>query len=101
MSEPAFVAHPRGVMLVRLPASARLLADLADGEVPRLFVVAPDAEPPRCVDPLEDWVREPLDDHEVDVRCRTLARRSFTRQHQSGNLLETTTSDSVLTPTLE
>jgi hypothetical protein len=80
MSEAAFVAHPSGVILVHHPASPRLLADLADGEVPRILIVPADAPPPRCVDPLEDWIREPVDPDELEIRCRTLEKRAFTRQ---------------------
>jgi hypothetical protein len=64
------------VELVRWPAGAARRADLADAGVPRLLVVDPDDPPPRCTDPLEDWVREPVGRSELDARRSTLARRA-------------------------
>src|SRR5262245_2658457 len=44
------------VEVVRWPADSMRLAELREASVPRLLVVADDAEPPVPVDCLEDWV---------------------------------------------
>jgi hypothetical protein len=44
--------------------------------VPRLLVVDDDAEPPRDLDILEDWVRAGTNSIDVDARVSTLSLRS-------------------------
>ncbi|MET0276173.1 MAG: hypothetical protein ABW073_01025 [Acidimicrobiia bacterium] len=62
-----------GVELVAWPDDPRLTALRAAG-VPCLVLVAPDDRAPVLDGDLEDWVRVPVDDRELEVRCRRLAR---------------------------
>ena len=62
-----------GVARVSWPEEAPRLADLRDQGLPRLLLVAPDAEPPVVHDELEDWVRLPADTRDVDARAARLA----------------------------
>jgi hypothetical protein len=64
------------VTMVSWPADRTRRDALARAGRPRLLVVAADASPPSCPDPLEDWVREPVDSAEVDARVATLAARA-------------------------
>ncbi|MCI4354995.1 MAG: helix-turn-helix domain-containing protein [Thermoplasmata archaeon] len=43
---------------------------------PRLLLVDPDVEAPFVVDPLEDWVRVPVDPQDVQARVATLSQRA-------------------------
>jgi len=52
---------------------------LAARGVPRLLLVEGATPPPVCVDPLEDWVRLPVADADVEARVTALARRSVLR----------------------
>ena len=54
--------------------SGRLEELRALGE-PRLLLVGADAAAPEPVDPLEDWIRLPAREDELEVRVATLARR--------------------------
>jgi DNA-binding response OmpR family regulator len=66
------------VELVRWPEDASRLATLRAGAAPRLLVVAPDAAPPAPTDDcLEDWVRLPAADHDLQTRLEALAARSY------------------------
>ncbi|MFE0257685.1 winged helix-turn-helix domain-containing protein [Streptomyces sp. NPDC059010] len=47
--------------------------------MPRLLVVAPGARPPASIDPLEDWVRAPVDEKDIQARWETLRARSVPR----------------------
>ena len=62
------------VALVPWPAEATALDALVTAASPRLLLVDADAEPPVVHDELEDWVRVPADDRDVEVRARRLAR---------------------------
>jgi hypothetical protein len=64
------------VELVDWPDHDRRRVALAAAGRPRLLLVAPDAPPPICVDPLEDWVRLPADPVDVDHRRALLAHRA-------------------------
>jgi hypothetical protein len=64
------------VALVHWPREEVARAELATRGAPRLLVVPAAAAPPTCVDPLEDWVREPVDPGELRARTATLARRA-------------------------
>jgi hypothetical protein len=65
-----------GVRALRHPEDEALRAELARRRIARLLVIGADAAPPDVLDPLEDWIREPLDAAELAVRCETLARRA-------------------------
>lgn len=64
------------VELVPWPAEDRRRQDLRDAGAPRLLIVAPQAPPPEIEDPMEDWIRLPVNDEDVRARVRTLARRA-------------------------
>jgi Transcriptional regulatory protein, C terminal len=65
------------VELVRWPGDASRLAALRAGAAPRLLVVAPEAAPPEPnADCLEDWVRLPAAETDLQARLQALAARS-------------------------
>lgn len=47
---------------------------------PRLLLVAPDAEPPECIDVLEDWVRLPVSSTDRIARMKALVARREGRE---------------------
>lgn len=63
------------VEVVRWPSDSIRLAELRESGVPRLLVVADDAEPPIPIDCLEDWVTTQTPDREVDARRIALSVR--------------------------
>jgi len=65
-------------VVLRWPADQKRRRELADLGVPRLFLVNSDAAPPVCVDPLEDWVRLPCDERDIDARMTALRARAST-----------------------
>ena len=73
MSSSAPGAPP--VTLLRWPDEAARRSELAAAGRPRLLLVEPDAPPPRTWGQVEDWVRLPVDDRELDARVAALARR--------------------------
>jgi hypothetical protein len=68
------------VALVPWPDEESALDDLARAGRPRVLLVAPSVAPPDVRDPLEDWVRVPVDHGDVDVRARRLARIALARR---------------------
>jgi hypothetical protein len=68
------------VALVPWPDDDAALDDLALVGRPRILLVAPTAPPPDVRDPLEDWVRVPVDHGDVEVRARRLARIALARR---------------------
>ena len=64
------------VVLVRWPAEA-VRRERASGDArPRLLLVEDDVQPPICGDPLEDWIRVPASEMDVQARMVTLATRA-------------------------
>ena len=59
------------VVLVRWPEQLADRERLARRGVPRLLLVAANAEPPICTSAIEDWIRLPVDD--ADLRARMIA----------------------------
>jgi hypothetical protein len=53
-------------------------------------VVAPTAPAPDVRDPLEDWVRVPVDHRDVEVRARRVARISLARRSPANGAGRTT-----------
>ncbi|UYM03656.1 winged helix-turn-helix domain-containing protein [Solicola gregarius] len=47
---------------------------------PVLWVAESNAEAPECIDPLEDWVRPPLKQGDVDARVESLIQRARNEQ---------------------
>jgi hypothetical protein len=68
------------VALVPWPAEESALDDLALAGRPRILLVAATVPPPDVHDPLEDWVRVPVDHGDVEVRARRLARITLARR---------------------
>jgi DNA-binding response OmpR family regulator len=64
------------VVLIRWPGERERLDAARDVGAPRLLLVEPAADPPTTVDPLEDWVRMPVDPGDVQARAATLTRRA-------------------------
>lgn len=64
------------VVLLRWPEETDRLGELRELGVPRLLLVAPEADPPPIVDPLEDWIRLPAEDRDMRARATTLATRA-------------------------
>ena len=65
-----------GIVLVRWPAEDAERQALAARGIPRLLLVEPDAPAPRCDDLLEDWVRLPASDTDLNARVAGLGRRA-------------------------
>lgn len=75
------------VRILRWPAQEELRRRLADAGVPRLLVLNGGRRAPMTVDPLEDWLREPVDPGELALRSATLhhrAQRSQGERSQGG-----------------
>lgn len=68
--------HPAAVAVLRWPDDAEERARLAADSVPRLLLVAPDADPPGDLDDLEDWLRGPVEAGDLAARAETLRRRA-------------------------
>jgi len=67
------------VALLRWPAQEARRESLEADGLPRLLLIARECLAPVCVDELEDWVREPLDSEELEIRASTLQRRARLR----------------------
>lgn len=61
--------------MVRWPAEDSRRAELASQGTPRLLLIEDDSDPPGTEDCLEDWVRVPAEDADVQARLATLAAR--------------------------
>lgn len=64
------------VALLRWPAQSELRARLAAERAPRVLLISRSRAAPTCEDELEDWVREPIDPVELEVRVHRLRRRA-------------------------
>ena len=78
------------VALVPWPDEEPVLDDLVRADRPRILMVATTAPPPDVRDPLEDWVRVPVDHGDVEVRARRLARIAFARRSPDNGVGRTT-----------
>jgi two-component system, OmpR family, response regulator len=63
------------VELVRWPSQRQRREELVAAHLPRLLLIEPDAPAPVAVDPLEDWIRLPVDRRDLQTRLDTLAAR--------------------------
>lgn len=63
------------VALIQWPSDETLRREMADTRRPRLLLVDADAEPPQCIDVLEDWVRLPVSPLDRNARVRALESR--------------------------
>jgi hypothetical protein len=75
-SERAFdaLSESDGVVVAHWPEDAARATELARARTPRLFLVAPEADPPEATDDLCAWVRLPA--HERDVQALIVELRS-------------------------
>ncbi|MEP6661192.1 MAG: helix-turn-helix domain-containing protein [Acidimicrobiales bacterium] len=64
------------VVMVPWPTQEVHRSTLSSVRRPRLLLVDPDVPAPRVTDVLEDWVRLPANDEDVQARVATLAARS-------------------------
>lgn len=64
------------VALVRWPSDESLRVDLAERGHPRLLLVETEADPPLCIDTLEDWVRLPVSRADRNARISSLEKRA-------------------------
>lgn len=62
--------------MVRWPVEAGRRERFAEQGQPRLLLVEDDTQPPIGDDPLEDWVRVPASEIDVQARMATLAARA-------------------------
>lgn len=69
----------RDVALLRWPAQEDVRDVLAAADLPRLLLISRDCPAPACIDALEDWLREPLDPDELELRAARLQRRARLR----------------------
>lgn len=71
------------VTLLRWPVEEERRQALGARGVSRLLLVDPDAPAPEAGDCLEDWIRLPASQDDIDARCRGLALRSMTHSSQT------------------
>jgi hypothetical protein len=69
------------VAVLRWPDQRHELGDLERRGVPRLLLVAANIDAPACTSCLEDWIRLPVDEADIQARMHSLAehRRTHTR----------------------
>lgn len=64
------------VELVYWPAEEDRRHDLRERCQPRILLVERDEPAPSTVDPMEDWIRLPADERDLQARVETLAKRT-------------------------
>lgn len=65
------------VAIAKWPEEQARVLQLAQGHVPRLLLVRPDASPPVATDVLEDWVRLPCEERDLRARVVGLQRKAI------------------------
>jgi len=70
------------VALIQWPSDESLRVHLAQVGHPRHLLVEPDADPPICVDVLEDWVRLPASRTDRNARIKSLEERTGRRDDE-------------------
>lgn len=66
---------PADVPVLHHPHDEARRRRLAGAGVPRVLVIAADADPLVCDDPIEDWLRAPVDPGELEERRRVVLGR--------------------------
>ena len=84
------------VALIPWPDEESALEELARAGRPRILVVAAAVPPPDVRDPLEDWVRVPVDHGDVEVRARRLARIAVARRSPANGAGRTARSGALV-----
>ena len=74
------------VALLRWPLEEERRLALAARGALRLLLVDADMSAPEAADCLEDWIRLPASQDDIDVRCRALATRSMVHIPESPGL---------------
>lgn len=64
------------VVLLHWPSERSRLERLREQQLPRLLLVEPAATAPQVTDCLEDWLRMPVDDADLQLRTRALEIRA-------------------------
>ncbi|MFI1369995.1 helix-turn-helix domain-containing protein [Streptomyces griseochromogenes] len=70
----------RAVPVLRWPQQTAEVERCRAHGIPRLLVVEPATPPPVCVDPLEDWVRAPAGERDLQARRAALQARAERRK---------------------
>lgn len=86
------------VALVPWPDDGSVRDDLALAGRPRVLLVAATVPPPDVRDPLEDWVRVPVEHGDVEVRARRLARIELARRSPANGVGRTARPAIALVP---
>lgn len=73
------------VELVHWPAEETRRIELEATATPRILLVAPSEPAPITVDPVEDWIRLPVNERDLQARVETLARRSMVEPSLDGD----------------
>jgi DNA-binding winged helix-turn-helix (wHTH) protein len=76
VQHPLFRVSAVDVTLVRWPGEAMRRERLAALDTPRLLLVEDDAAPPSSTDCLEDWIRIPAQDVDIQLRMEGLMVRA-------------------------
>jgi two-component system, OmpR family, response regulator len=66
----------RGVKFLRWPHEEEKRFDFLQQRIPILWIVESTYAPPESLDPLEDWVRLPMPQQDIDARIACLVRRA-------------------------
>jgi DNA-binding response OmpR family regulator len=72
----AKTSYDSPVALIPWPRDAEHAEAMRTAGLPRLLLLSETADPPLCVDELQDWVRVPTDPLEVNVRVQALQLRA-------------------------
>lgn len=74
------------LLVVRWPDEEEQRAAAAAAGIPRLLVVDENQAPPQVADDLEDWVRSPALDVDVEARVRTVMARARAKRRVTPTL---------------
>ncbi|WP_052229737.1 helix-turn-helix domain-containing protein [Streptomyces sp. CT34] len=78
--QPRRSGAERAVPVLRWPEQTAEVERCRAHGIPRLLLVEPAAPPPVCVDPLEDWVRAPAGERDLQARRAALRARAERRK---------------------
>lgn len=86
------------VLVLSWPGDAEEAKEAALNAVPRLLLLGPDTPPPRVIDHLEDWIRLPATDADLDARIESLRVRNESRPTIAGDVVTFGGSTTALSP---
>lgn len=84
--EPATEDPWSRVVMVQWPAEEMRRADLRRQNIPRLLLLEDGIAAPELVDALEDWIRLPAAEGDIEARVMTLSRRADTSSDEGATL---------------